>query len=67
MSLTNFIPKVTSLECVQELKQRIIRFDEDWVAYEKAYVGELIVIEHDARRFIRNLTAGSFDTPAIFC
>ena len=45
----------------------IARFDQDWARYEAAYIGELMVIEHDARRFIRNLVAGSFDSPKVFC
>lgn len=67
MNLTEYLPSVTSLDRIEQLKTLITRFDQDWARYEAAYIGELMVIEHDARRFIRNLVAGSFDTPKAFC
>lgn len=30
----------------------LVKFDELWTQYESKYVGELMVIEGDARRFI---------------
>jgi len=30
-------------------------FDKQWCKYELAYIGELMVIERDARRFIYDL------------
>ena len=67
MQITQFLPTVTSLEKIDKLKTMMTRFDQNWVSYEAAYIGELMVIEHDARRFVRNLVAGSFDSPGVFC
>ena len=67
MNLTEYLPNVTSLEHIEKFKSMITRFDQNWARYESAYISELMVIEHDARRFIRSLVAGSFDTPKVFC
>jgi len=37
---------------MEELKTLITKFDEEWCTYERDYIGELIIIENDARRFI---------------
>ena len=37
---------------LEELKISITKFDRLWTDYERKYVGELMVIENDARRFI---------------
>lgn len=37
---------------LQQLKQMLVKFDDLWTQYESKYVGELMVIEGDARRFI---------------
>lgn len=60
------LPKINSKNGINDLKELIAKFDTCWVTYEQAYIGELMVIEHDARRFVRNLTAGSNDSPAVF-
>lgn len=61
IELTCSIPCVDSLEKVDELIVCLKKFDAEWCAYEKAYIGELIVIEYDARRFIRALKECSGD------
>lgn len=67
ISVTRMMPTVTSMDRVAEFKSQLERFDSLWTVYEVAYVTELIVIEHDARRFIRNLVSASFDSPNAFC
>ncbi len=37
---------------LSQLKQMLVKFDDLWTQYESKYVGELMVIEGDARRFI---------------
>jgi hypothetical protein len=34
------------------LKNQLQKFDSLWATYEQDYIGELMVIETDARRFI---------------
>ncbi len=43
----------SSLESMTESLQA---FDRLWCVYEQAYIGELIVIERDSRRYISALT-----------
>ena len=37
---------------LRNLSAELAKFDQMWISYEKEYVGELMVIETDARRFI---------------
>lgn len=37
---------------IKTLRSQLLKFDLMWLAYEKDYIGELMVIEVDARRFI---------------
>lgn len=41
------------MELINEIRQILEEFDENWVEYEKLYVVELMLIEQDARRFIQ--------------
>ncbi len=41
-----------------------LAFDKQWCLYEQAYIGELMVIERDARRFIYDLVGAR--TPSSF-
>lgn len=66
LKCTQMLPKISTLSHVQDLKSLLTSFDQHWATYEQAYIGELMVIEHDARRFIRNLTAGANDSPSVF-
>lgn len=38
-------------------KAEVCMFDTLWCSYEQAYIGELMVIERDARRFIYELVS----------
>lgn len=53
--VTELLPVVTSLSQLNNLMSLIISFDVLWCLYEQAYVGELMVIERDAKRFIYDL------------
>lgn len=37
---------------LNKLKAQLVLFDQLWATYERDYIGELMVIETDARRFI---------------
>ena len=60
--LTQLLPKVRSLAELYSLKSMLTGFDAQWCIYELAYIGELMVIERDARRFIYDLTECKDDT-----
>jgi hypothetical protein len=45
-------PQISVQRITEELKEELESFDETWVAFEKYYVLELMIIEADARRFI---------------
>lgn len=54
--INTLIPIVRSLPELYSLKSLLTSFDSQWCVYELAYIGELMVIERDARRFIYDLT-----------
>lgn len=56
------LPKVRSLPQLYAVKSLMMAFDAYWCLYEQAYIGELMVIERDARRFIYDLTDSVEDT-----
>ena len=47
---------------LEELKKCCLEFDKQWCLYEQAYIGELMVIERDARRFIYDLVGARSQT-----
>ena len=49
------LPRVQQGSEAEQLKQLLINWDLQWCMYEQAYIGELMVIERDARRFIYDL------------
>jgi len=59
--MSQTIPDVRSLPELYSLKSLMEAFDAQWCKYELAYVGELMVIERDARRFIYDLTESKED------
>ena len=50
------MPLVQTLPSLYHLKAMMEEFDSHWCKYELAYIGELMVIERDARRFMYDLT-----------
>jgi len=55
VDLIRKIPTIQTIEEMEDLKTLIVRFDEEWCAYEREYISELIIIENDSRRFISGL------------
>lgn len=53
--VTQFLPEVSELTELARLKSVIEKFDTQWSRYEEAYIGELMVIERDARRYLFEL------------
>lgn len=46
---------VKSMDMLSVFKNDLQKLDSQWCIYEQAYIGELMVIERDARRFIYDL------------
>jgi len=40
----------------EDMNEQLERFDKTWTKYEKNYVLELMVIENDSRRIVREAT-----------
>lgn len=59
------IPEAKSISDLYALKALIESFDRLWCKYESAYVGELMVIERDARRYLYDLCDNK-DEPELF-
>lgn len=53
------MPSVKTLPQLYQLKAAMQEFDQMWCIYEQAYIGELMVIERDARRFVFDMVAAS--------
>ncbi len=49
---------------LDEVKTLLSKFDAEWCFYEQAYIGELIMIEHDARRYMAALKQSVGDDSA---
>lgn len=60
--LNQYLPIVKSMTDLFQLKSMLTSFDAQWCVYELAYIGELMVIERDARRFIYELTESKDDS-----
>ncbi len=58
------MPDVQSPKQLKDYQKALIEFDSLWCAYEQVYVGELMVIERDARRFIYDLVSSLHSEPA---
>jgi len=62
------LPEVSELTELARLKSVIEKFDAQWSRYEEAYIGELMVIERDARRYLYELAESvqTMDRGAMF-
>ena len=59
--ICQLIPIVKTLPELYNLKTSLEVFDEKFQLYEQAYISELIIIEHDARRFIYEMQENTND------
>lgn len=64
ISLVQQLSDVQSPKQLRDCQKALSEFDSLWCAYEQVYVGELMVIERDARRFIYDLVSSLHSEPA---